>query len=386
MNNNKQNILLRNSKQKKNGHQNKHVTNKNKIDHRVSIYMRVLHQEANVSIKELQKRFPHHSLRSIYRHAKHCGKVDKIDRRQNNKGRPRKMTIRDERNILRTLNKLREESCSFTAKRIQQEANLQHVDTRTIRRVLKKYGYKYCQSRKKGLLSAKDKKNRLEFAKNASNFDNDFWRKDISFYLDGVGFGHKRNPLGEARAPGGMTWRKPKEGLSITTKGKKEGSNGKMANFFVAIAYDRGVVMCKQVPWTVTGERFATFIKNVFPQTFEKCGHSSPDGKYFLQDGDPRQTSVAAQNAWKSLGCKMFSIPARSPDLNPIENIFNTVRQQLRKDVLEQQIDNESYEQFSKRVAKTLKNFPVEQINKTIKSMPQRLKLVIKGRGNRTKY
>lgn len=376
--NNKQNKMLKN--------QNNDKKKRNKIDQRVSIYMRVLHQEANISIKKLHKRFPQHSLRSIYRHAKHCGKVDKVDRRKNNKGRPKKLTIRDERNILRTLNRLRQETCSFTAKRIQQEANLEHVSSRSVRRILKKYGYKYCQSRKKGLLSIKDKKARLEFAKNTLSFDKTFWTEDICFYLDGVGFAHKTNPLGEARAPGGMTWRKPQEGLTITTKGKKEGSNGKMANFFVAIAYNKGVVMCKQYPWTVTGERFAKFIENVFPQTFDTCGHSSPVGQYFLQDGDPRQTSVAAQKAWQSLGCDMFSIPARSPDLNPIENIFNTVRKQLRNEVLAQQITNESYNQFSKRVAKTLKNFPVEQINKTIESMPNRLKMVVKGKGNRTKY
>ena len=33
-----------------------------------------------------------------------------------------------------------------------------------------------------------------------------------------------------------MTWRKPGEGLSITTKGSKDGSCSQMAQFYVAIA------------------------------------------------------------------------------------------------------------------------------------------------------
>ena len=40
-----------------------------------------------------------------------------------------------------------------------------------------------------------------------------------------------------------MAWRKPGEGLSITTKSKKEGSGGKMVNFFVGIAHGAGVIL-----------------------------------------------------------------------------------------------------------------------------------------------
>jgi len=61
------------------------------------------------------------------------------------------------------------------------------------------------------------------------------------------------------------TWRKPGEGLIITTKGRKEGSCGKMANFFVAISHGSGVVLCKQHDWQVTGDRFAQFVKEFFP-------------------------------------------------------------------------------------------------------------------------
>ena len=74
----------------------------------------------------------------------------------------------------------------------------------------------------------------------------DFWREGISFHFDGVGFTHKTNPLGEARAAGAMVWRNFSEGLTSTTKGKKEGNCRKQANFFVAVAYDKGVVSFEQ--------------------------------------------------------------------------------------------------------------------------------------------
>ena len=39
-----------------------------------------------------------------------------------------------------------------------------------------------------------------------------------------------------------MAWRKKGEGLALSTKGKKEGTGGRVANFLVAICY--GVVCC----------------------------------------------------------------------------------------------------------------------------------------------
>ena len=79
-------------------------------------------------------------------------------------------------------------------------------------------------------------------------------------------------------------------------------------------------------------------------------------------------------------------IPARSPDLNPIENVFNVVKRQLKDEALQKNIESESKDEFEKRVLSALLNYPSSVIDRTIESMEKRLKLVVKGRGNRTKY
>ena len=61
------------------------------------------------------------------------------------------------------------------------------------------------------------------------------------FYFDGVGFAHKTNPYAEAHAQRNMSWRKHSEEFSITTKGKMEGSGGKIAR-----------LLGKQFKWKVT--------------------------------------------------------------------------------------------------------------------------------------
>ena len=47
-------------------------------------------------------------------------------------------------------------------------------------------------------------------------------------------------------------------------------------------------------------------------------------------------------------------IPPRSPDLNPIEDIFNLASRKLEKDALQEGITRESYDEFCDRVSYTL--------------------------------
>ena len=95
--------------------------------------------------------------------------------------------------------------------------------------------------------------------------------------------------------------------------------------------------------------------------------------------GDPSQNSKVAQNAFDEIGCKIFSIPARSADLNPNEIIFNIVRRQLKT-------TRETSERFSAQIVERLKNFPIELIEKTTESILKRTKMIAKSKGNRIKY
>ena len=45
----------------------------------------------------------------------------------------------------------------------------------------------------------------------------------------------------------------------------------------------------------------------------------------FVQDGDPNQNSKAAKTALDKIGAVQFSVPPRSPDLNPNEYVYNLV-------------------------------------------------------------
>ena len=112
----------------------------------MSLYLRFLHQEDHISCKELKQRYRNYGLRSIYRHAKKKIILKMLDGKKLNMGRPKKITIRGERTLLWTLQRLRNVREPFTVKSLRIRAGLMQLQLR------------YLQLREKGLLTSSRKK------------------------------------------------------------------------------------------------------------------------------------------------------------------------------------------------------------------------------------
>ena len=362
------------------------VSKYSKVPLDVSVHLRYLHQDLKLPLKELQKRYPSYSKTSLHRHSKKPIGVLTVDGRHANKGRPQKLSERDVRHLESSLLKLLEDVGDLFSTDVQRDCSEWKVSNRTVRRTLGKKGYKFSQCRKKGQLSKEDCVKRLKFAHRCQKIPEQMWTDGISFYLDGTGWVHKTNPSMNTRTSRTRTWKKDGESLSIhcTAKGKKEGVGGKMARFMVAIAYGKGVIACHQYTGHIDGEKFSQMIKDYFPDMFSSS--ANPVRKLFLQDGDPSQNSAVARETWESLGYSMFPIPPRSPDLNPIENTFHLIGKKLKKDAKDSKLQKETYEAFCRRARATTLAFDPSIIDRTIESMPRRVKAVIKGKGVRTKY
>ena len=103
-------------------------------------------------------------------------------------------------------------------------------------------------------------------------------------------------------------------------------------------------------------------------------------------DGCPRQNSKKALKALEDVGALVFKIPPRSPDLNPIENFFALVTKTLRKQVIEENIVRETYDEFVTRVREIMLNFSVPKIYRIIESMDKRISLIMESKGCRIKH
>ena len=357
-----------------------------KVTLRESVHMRYLHQDKGLQLKDVQKLYPSHTKTTIFRHMNKPILSDLPDGRHGNKGRPRKLSPRNCRKLNTSLLKLREDVGDFYSTDVQREAGMEHVSNRTVRRALKMpaYGYKFTQCRKKGQLVKPDLTKRLRWARRCAKLPASTWTTGISFYLDGTSWAHKTNPSRNTRTGRTRTWKRPKESLTLhcTAKGKKEGVGGKIAKFMVAIAHGRGVIGCHHYTGPMDGLAFAEMIDETFPLWHASTVDTTQ--RNFLQDGDPAQNSAVARDSWEQLQFELFSIPPRSPDLNPIENIFHLIGNKLKADA--QAIQKETFAAFCHRAKQTILNFDKDIIDRTIESMPRRIAAVIEGKGARTKY
>ena len=139
------------------------------------------------------------------------------------RGRPRNVSERKMRLVIRTLKSFRRNNVHVTVRSLVEESGLsfQVASRRTYSRYLNELGYYYFSARRKGILSANDKKVRLQFARNMKQElirNPDFWKNEISFYLDRVSFVHKSNPKSGAASNRARVWRRREEGLQVTAK------------------------------------------------------------------------------------------------------------------------------------------------------------------------
>ena len=173
------------------------------------------------------------------------------------------------------------------------------------------------------------------------------------------------------------------EGLKCgrTTKGKKEGTS--QTSFLVGIGYSKGVVLFEPLTNRMSSTYYTSTVRRTFRAALKKT--LSSKAKRILVNGDPLQNSKLSKQAIARIGGKAFTIRTRSPDINPIENLFNQVRGKLKKQAHEQKITTETREKFSNRVQNLPESFSIEAIDKIIESMP-RIDMTLKRHGQRIKY
>ncbi len=93
---------------------------------------------------------------------------------QRRPGRPRKLTPRQERLLMRRVEENRHASSLQLSKEVESQTGMT-ISRDTIRRTLQRNGMHGCRPRKKPLLKPRHKKARLEFARAHADKDEDYW-------------------------------------------------------------------------------------------------------------------------------------------------------------------------------------------------------------------
>ena len=105
-----------------------------------------------------------------------------------------------------------------------------------------------------------------------------------------------------------------------------------------------------------------------------------------MQDNCPILNCAKVRKALKDVDGKLFPIPKWRGHLNPIENVFNVVKCELRRQAIRHSIASQTFEEFAQRVESTLYLVRREVVDNSVASMYERLDFILENRGCRTKY
>ena len=102
----------------------------------------------------------------------------------------------------------------------------------------------------------------------------------------------------------------------------------------------------------------------------------------FQQDNDPKHTSKKAKNWLEDHHFKVMVWPAQSPDLNPIEHLWNHLKRKLG----DYPTPTTGILELWERVQEEWEKIPDSVCKDLVESMPRRVATVIKAKGGYTKY
>ena len=246
------------------------------------------------------------------------------------------------------------------------------VSNQTIRNELRSAGLKSYARPLKPRLKKIHRLQRLNFAKAMKNVEEGFWETviftDESKYNIYAPDGHLR------------VWRRP--GIPTLNHHVRETVKFGGGNVMVwgAITY-KGVGKLVFIEGKMNSVLFFDVLKEGFCETLRMNGMSSEE-VYLQQDNDPKHVSKYTKNELDKAGIDVLPWASCSPDMNPIEHVWNDVDFRLRK----RSIQPTNKHELMKAIEEKWMNTSPEYIKSLYNSMPTRINALYQAKGGFTKY
>jgi len=142
-----------------------------------------------------------------------------------------------------------------------------------------------------------------------------------------------------------------------------------------------GVGRLAEVEGKMDVDQYVSILEDNLLPSLEESGFSAED-VIFQQDNDPKHTSKKATKWFEDNDINVLDWAPQSPDINPIEHLWQHIKQQLG----EYSTMPKGVWEIWERVAEVWNEIPPEVCQNLIESMPRRLEAVIKAKGGHTKY
>ncbi len=288
-------------------------------------------------------------------------------------GWPRKTTVVDDRRILSLVKKT-----PFTTvgqiKNTLQEVGV-CVSKSTIKRRLHQSEYRGFTTRCKPLVSLKNRKARLEFAKRPLKKPSQFWNNILWTDETKINLYQSDEKRRVWRRKG--TAHDPKH----TSSSVKHGGGSVMAWACMAASGTGSLVFIDDVTADkssrINSEVFRAIISvHIQPNTSELIGR-----RFTVQmDNDPKHTAKATKEFLKGKKWTVMQWPSQSPDLNPIEHAFHLLKTKLKGKC------PKNKQELKTVAVEAWQSITRDETQRLVMSMRSRLQTVIDCKGFATKY
>lgn len=283
-------------------------------------------------------------------------------------GRPKKLSNRQVKLICREVKNKPSSSAVKIAEQISNESG-NNVSASTVRRTLNSNGLHGRVPRKKPFISAVNKKKRLEFAKNLVGSSQNFWNRTIftdESKFEIFGGGRKQK-----------IWRLKNEEMHPKNllPTVKHGGGSVMVWGCMSSSGVGNLVFIESI---MRKEDYLRILKKNLKPSVNKLGLDS--SWIFQQDNDPKHTAKIVKDWLARNVPNQLHSPPQSPDLNPIEHLWEHLDRQVRKHNItsRDQLKNCLIEEWAK--------IPQDVTQNLVDSMRSRMEEVIKAKGGPTKY
>lgn len=129
---------------------------------------------------------------------------------------------------------------------------------------------------------------------------------------------------------------------------------------------------------TMDQHAYLSILKTYLPRSVDKLTLRS-DWRFY-QDNDPKHKAYKVRS-WLLYNCPhVIETPPQSPDINPIENLWNYLDAKVR----EHEISSKT--ELKSALLEEWEKIPPSFCEKLVQSMPNRLKMIVKNNGLHTKY
>jgi transposase len=276
---------------------------------------------------------------------------------------------------LRVLERIVKKNRNATLQAITNEFNQGYeikVSKHTIRRRLHDLGLKACVAVSKPLLSKKNIVARLSWAKDhkkkATNWKHVVWSDESKFNLI--------NSDGRT-----LVWRQPKDKYSSDCVQPKVQGNGGSVTVWGCFWYG-GLGPLVIINQNITQDFYVDILAKHFYDWYQQVRTTHNIQLTFQEDNAPAHRGLYAEWWKKQTGIDVMTWPARSPDCNPIENIWDELDKQIRK----RKFSPKTLKGLEQALKEEWKNIPEEKYRNLVDSMNRRVNAVIKAKGLHTKY